>query len=78
MSAARPPLSFKKFSTIVELRATNPSEHPRISNLGRAYAMQGDMAKARTAYQEFLTLWEIADPDIPILKQAEAEYTQPQ
>jgi eukaryotic-like serine/threonine-protein kinase len=41
--------------------------------LGRAYAMSGDTQKARTAYQDFLTLWKDADPDIPILKQAKAE-----
>jgi tetratricopeptide (TPR) repeat protein len=41
--------------------------------LGRAYALQGDAAKARAAYQDFLTLWKDADPDIPILKQAKAE-----
>jgi tetratricopeptide (TPR) repeat protein len=44
--------------------------------LGRAYAMQGDNAKARAAYQDFLTLWKDADPDIPILKQAKAEYAK--
>ena len=44
--------------------------------LGRAYAMQGDTAKARAAYQDFLTLWKDADPDIPILKQAKAEYAK--
>jgi len=42
--------------------------------LARAYALQGDTAKARAAYQEFLTLWKDADPDIPILRQAKAEY----
>jgi len=42
--------------------------------LGRAYAMSGDSAKARAAYQDFLTLWKDADPDIPVLKQAKAEY----
>jgi predicted Zn-dependent protease len=42
--------------------------------LARAYAMQGDTAKARAAYQDFLTLWKDADPDIPILKEAKAEY----
>jgi tetratricopeptide (TPR) repeat protein len=41
--------------------------------LGRAYALQGDTAKARAAYQDFLTLWKDADPDIPILQQARAE-----
>jgi serine/threonine protein kinase/Flp pilus assembly protein TadD len=44
--------------------------------LGRAYAMQGDTAKARAAYQDFLTLWKDADPDIPIYKQAKAEYAK--
>jgi hypothetical protein len=41
---------------------------------GRAFALSGDKAKAKTAYQDFLILWEHADPDIPILKQAKAEY----
>jgi tetratricopeptide (TPR) repeat protein len=44
--------------------------------LGRAYAMQGDTTKAKAAYQDFLTLWKDADPDIPILKQAQAEYAK--
>jgi predicted Zn-dependent protease len=44
--------------------------------LARAYAMQGDSAKARVAYQDFLTLWKDADPDVPILKQAKAEYAR--
>ncbi|HTS11836.1 MAG TPA: winged helix-turn-helix domain-containing protein [Candidatus Limnocylindrales bacterium] len=44
--------------------------------LARAYAMQGDTAKAKAAYQDFLTLWKDADPDIPILKQAKAEYAK--
>jgi DNA-binding winged helix-turn-helix (wHTH) protein len=41
--------------------------------LGRAYALQGDAAKSRAAYQDFLTLWKDADPDIPILIAAKAE-----
>jgi hypothetical protein len=44
--------------------------------LGRAYAMQGDIAKARVRYQDFLKLWKDADPDIPILKQAKAEHAK--
>jgi len=42
--------------------------------LGRAYALQGDTAKARAKYQDFLTLWKDADRDIPILQQAKGEY----
>ena len=44
--------------------------------IGRAYAMQGDTAKAKAAYQDFLTLWKDADPDIPILIAAKAEYAK--
>jgi pentatricopeptide repeat protein len=44
--------------------------------LARAYAMQGDTAKARATYQDFFTLWKDADPDIPILKQAKTEYAK--
>jgi Flp pilus assembly protein TadD len=44
--------------------------------LARAYALQGDTAKARAAYQDFLTLWKDADPDIPILIAAKAEYAK--
>jgi hypothetical protein len=44
--------------------------------IGRAYAMAGDTAKAKAAYQDFLTLWKDADPDIPILKEAKAEYAK--
>jgi eukaryotic-like serine/threonine-protein kinase len=44
--------------------------------LGRAYVLQGDIAKAKAAYQDFLTLWKDADPDIPALQQAKAEYAK--
>ena len=42
--------------------------------IARAYAMSGDQAKGKTAYQGFLKLWKDADPDIPVLQQAKAEY----
>jgi hypothetical protein len=42
--------------------------------MGRAYALAGDSTKARTAYQNFIALWKDADPDVPILKEAKAEY----
>lgn len=44
--------------------------------LGRAHALEGNSAKAGEAYREFFELWKDADPDIPILKQAKAEYTK--
>jgi eukaryotic-like serine/threonine-protein kinase len=45
-------------------------------NLARAYAMQGDTAEAKATYQEFLTIWKDADSDIPVPKQAKAEYAK--
>jgi tetratricopeptide (TPR) repeat protein len=42
--------------------------------LGRAFALSGDSAKAKTAYQDFFALWKNGDPDVPILKEAKAEY----
>jgi eukaryotic-like serine/threonine-protein kinase len=44
--------------------------------LARSYALSGDTAKAKIAYNDFLTLWKDADPDIPVLKQAKAEYAR--
>jgi hypothetical protein len=42
--------------------------------LARAYAGQGEQEKSRKAYDDFFTTWKDADPDIPILRQARAEY----
>ena len=44
--------------------------------LGRAFALSGDLAKSKTAYHDFLTLWKDADPDIPILTRAQAEFAK--
>jgi hypothetical protein len=61
----------------------HPGVHPTFAahslaklGLGRAYVLTGDAAKARAEYQDFLALWKDADPDIPILKQAQAEYAK--
>jgi len=69
------PQSFKSSTTTgaggeLSMGSAGP---PRI---GRAYAIQGDTTKARTAYQDFLTLWRDADLDVPILKQAKREYAK--
>lgn len=44
--------------------------------LARAYALEGDTAKARIAYQDFFAVWKDADPDVPVLVQAKAEYAK--
>jgi eukaryotic-like serine/threonine-protein kinase len=69
----------QEFQKILALRGLNPAD-PLMSlahlGLGRAYALQGDSQKSRTAYQDFFALWKAADPDIPILKEAKAEYAK--
>jgi hypothetical protein len=44
--------------------------------LARAYVLQGDSAKAKAAYHDFLTLWKDADPDTPVFGAAKAEYAK--
>ena len=44
--------------------------------LARAYVLQGDIPKAKTAYQDFLASWKDAAPDVPLLKEAKAEYAK--
>jgi eukaryotic-like serine/threonine-protein kinase len=44
--------------------------------LARAYVLSGDTAKAKVSYEDFLLLWKNADPDAPLLKQAQAEYAK--
>jgi hypothetical protein len=44
--------------------------------MGRAYAIAGDPIKGKTAYQDFFALWKDADPNIPVLRQAKAEYAK--
>ncbi len=54
------------------------SQQGALAHLGlaRAYALHGDTAKARAAYNDFLTLWKDADADIPILIAAKAEHAK--
>ena len=68
-----------EFQKVLDQRGVVESETiGALAHLGlaRAYGLQGDTIKARAAYQDFLTLWKDADPDIPILKQAKAEYAK--
>ncbi len=68
-----------EFQKILDHRGiVGPCETGALAHLGlaRAYAMQGNTAKAKAAYQDFLTLWKDADPDIPIFIAAKAEYAK--
>ena len=67
-----------EFQRIIDHRVLvlNPVGALAHLNLARAYVLQSNTSKARTAYQDFFALWKDADPDIPILKQAKAEYAK--
>jgi eukaryotic-like serine/threonine-protein kinase len=67
---------FQKFIDHRTIVANSPLAALAHLGLARAYAVQGETAKAHTAYQGFLALWKDADPDIPILKEAKAEYAK--
>ena len=67
---------FQKFFDHRGLVGNSPLGALAYLGFARASALQGDAAKTRSAYKDFLTLWKDADPDIPILKQAKAEYAK--
>jgi len=69
-------VEFQKILNASSLITNEPIGALAHLQLGRAYAMQGDIAKANSAYHDFFMLWKDADPDIPILKQANAEYAK--
>jgi len=56
--------------------ATSPLYSLAYLGLGRAGSLQGDTAKAKAAYQDFFALWKDADSDVPVLKEAKAEYAK--
>jgi predicted Zn-dependent protease len=66
-----------EYQKILDHRGTAPldvSYNLSHLGLGRAQALQGNTAAAKSAYQDFFAAWKDADPDLPILKQAKAEY----
>src|SRR5271157_5286154 len=73
---SRAAAEFQKFIDHYGLVLNSPWGALARFGLARAYAMQGSTVKARASYQDFLTLWKDADPDIPVLKEAKAEYAK--
>ncbi len=68
-----------EFQKILDHPGVNPVSPLRalaVLGLARSYALAGDTAAARKSYQDFLALWKDADPDIPILREAKAEYAK--
>ena len=79
LTSGRPTDAVNEFQTVLARRDLAPFSYiVPLSQFGiaRAHAVAGEKAKARTAYQDFFALWKDADPDIPILKQAKAEYAK--
>jgi eukaryotic-like serine/threonine-protein kinase len=79
LQAKRGPDAAAEFQRIVDHRGIDPPivEHSLAKlGLGRAYALTGETAKAKNAYQDFFALWKDADPEVPILKEAKAEYAK--
>jgi tetratricopeptide (TPR) repeat protein len=66
----------QEFQRLIDARSFNCDPLASLAKLGlaRAYAMQGDKANSRLAYQDFLLLWKDADADVPLLRQAKSEY----
>ena len=79
LAAGQGPQAEAEFQKIIDRPGVWPlSPVHSLAHLGlaRAYSLAGDKAKARIAYQDFLALWKDADPDVPVLKQAKAEYAR--
>jgi len=67
----------QQFQRILDLRALNfadPAAALAVLGRARAFALQGDKANSRIAYQDALAIWKDADPDLPLVKQAQQEY----
>ena len=79
LRARRGPEAVQEIREILELRRIEPT-NPIFSvlqvELARAYALSGDVAASRQAYQDFFALWSEADPDLPLLEKAREEYAR--
>lgn len=79
LAARKGPEAAAEFQEIINHRGialANPIGVLAYLQLGRAYAMSGDRRNSKSAYRRFLTLWKNADPDVPVLRQAKAEYAK--
>jgi serine/threonine protein kinase/tetratricopeptide (TPR) repeat protein len=79
LEAGRPKEAATEFQRVLDHRGIvlgDPIGALAHLQLGRAVGISGNKAKAKSAYEDFLTLWKDADPDIPILQQAKAEYAK--
>ena len=79
LAARQPAEAASEFQRILDHRSivlVDPVDAMARLQLARALALAGDTVKAKSAYNDLLTLWENADPDIRVLKEARAEYAR--
>jgi len=79
LAAQQPAAAAAEFQRIVDHRSiglVDPMHAIARLQLARALALSGDAVSAKSAYNDLFTLWKNADPDIPVLKQARAEYAR--
>ena len=79
LAARQPTAAAFEFQRILDHRSivlVDPMDAMARLQLARAFALSGDTVKAKNAYSDLLTLWKNADPDLPVLKQARAEYAK--
>ena len=78
LQAQKAPEAANEFHRVIDQGPVRGIRFYPLAHLGlaRAFALQGDNAKSKAAYQAFLTLWKDADSSIPILKQAKLEYAK--
>jgi hypothetical protein len=79
LAARQPAEAAGEFRRILDHRSivlVDPVDAMARLQLARALAMSGDTVKAKSAYSDLSTLWTNADPDVPVLKQARAEYAR--
>jgi predicted Zn-dependent protease len=69
---------FQRIRDVHSYHPADPVTSLAVLGQARAHKLLGDTTKARTSYQDFFSLWKNADPDIPILRQAKAEYAKVQ
>jgi eukaryotic-like serine/threonine-protein kinase len=74
--ASQAAVEFQKILDHPGMVGNDPTSSLAHLGLARAYAEAGDSAKSRAAYQDFLGIWKDADPDVPVLQQAKAEYAR--
>ena len=80
LAARQPAKAAAEFQRILDHRSmvlVDPMDAMARLQLSRALALSGDIARAKSAYQDLLALWEHADPKIPVVEQARAEYARP-